>query len=173
MLAHAQVNAPDCRLLRADARDFAFHPALAGILSTGNSLNYLLNLGDVQRVLANVHRSLLPGGIFCSDILLTDFQLPPRMTDRLVEQDLVAVWQESFDAATGFLKGDQILFYRQGESWQRCDRPYFTQLYQEAEIRNALLEAGFTDFRLFSAEHDLGFDLRARTFIVAEKGPDA
>lgn len=169
MLARARVNAPDCRLLRADAGDFTLRPVFAGAFSTGNSLNVIVDLAVVARALRNVHDVLVPGGILCFDVLLSDFQLPPRTVDVMVEDDLVAIWREDFDAAAGLVSGDQMLFYRDGRSWQRCDSRYSSQLYTEAEIRAALAAAGFAAVRLLAAERDLGYNLRARTFVVAQR----
>lgn len=169
MLARARVNAPDCRLLRADASGFACRPIFEGAISTGNSLNVIADPAVVAQVLQRVHDALAPGGIFCSDVLLSDFQLPPQTVEAMVEEGLVAIWREDFDAAAGLMSGDQILFYRDGSSWQRRDSRYSAQLFAEAEIRAALGAAGFTAIRLLAAERDLGIDLRSRTFIVAER----
>jgi len=172
MLARARVNAPDCGLLRADAAEFTCKPLFAGAYSTGNSLNVIADREVVRQALCRVHDALAPGGVFCTDLLLADFALPPRTIDTLVEADLVAVWREEFDAAAGLVCGDQILFHRDGGSWQRCDSRFRSQIYTEEEMRQALAAAGFTGVRLLSAERDLGLDLRSRTFVVASRGGD-
>jgi SAM-dependent methyltransferase len=169
MLALARANAPGCRLVQADARELALRPRFAGALSTGNSLNSFVDLERMTRVLANVHQALAPAGAVCFDVLLDNHQLPPETTGRLVEDDLVAVWHETFDAASGFLRGDQVHFHRRGGSWQRCDRSYISRLYPGDEVRKAFGAAGFGSVRLLDARRDLGCDLRDRTFVVAEK----
>lgn len=169
MLAVARTNAPGCRLLQADACDFALRPIFAGALSTGNSLNCFVDPDRLRKVLVNVQRALAPGGLICLDILLDNFQLPAETTDRLVEEDLVAVWHETFDTSTGLLHGDQVLFHRHAGSWQRCDRPYVSRLYQRAMVEAACGAAGFAAVKLIDAQRDLGLELRDRTFIVAEK----
>ncbi len=171
MLLRARANAPDCRLLQADARAFAFRPVFAGALSSGEGVNHMLDLSDLRRMLANVHSALVPGGLYCFDTVLKEHcTLPPRTVETVVEENLVVVSHENFDAATGRVGGDQVLLYREGAHWQRCDVPWEEQLHTEAELRDALTTVSFTNVRLWDAERDLGCrGLKGRTLVVAEK----
>jgi SAM-dependent methyltransferase len=166
MLVRARVNAPSCRLVRADAAVSTCQAVFEGAFSTGNSLNVVAN---PVAVLRSVHDALAPGGLFCCDLLLSDFTLPPRTTETFVEEDLVAIWREEFDAVAGLVSGDQILVHREGGGWRRSDSRFSTRLFTEEEIQRALATAGFTAVRLLRAQRDLGLDLRARTFAVAER----
>jgi SAM-dependent methyltransferase len=175
MLALARANAPGCRLLRADARQISLPPGFAGALSTG-CINELPTLSDVGIVVANVHRALVAGGLFCFDVaLVEDFAASDqrRPATALVDDAFVEMWREAFDPATARRTADLTLFYRQGDGWQRCDTSDFAQLYTAEAIEGALRAAGFSGIRKLSASRDLGCsDSAGHTFFVAEKGPD-
>ncbi len=173
MLLRARANAPDCRLLQADARVFAFRPVFAGALSSGEGINHMLNRPDLERMLANVHGALAPGGLYCFDTVLKEHcRLPPQSIETVVEEDIVLVSNESFDAATGRVGGDQILMYREKEHWQRCDVPWEEQLYPKTELLDALAAVGFVNVRLWDAERDLGVQgLPSRTLVIAQRRP--
>jgi SAM-dependent methyltransferase len=173
MLALARANAPGCRLLRADARQMRLAPVFAGVLSTSDSLNHLLTLPEVATVAANVAAALVPGGLFCFDVLLAgDFQGLDWTPQALVEDDFVQVWRQTFDAAAARFGAEGTLFYRQDGGWRRWDTTDCEQLYTAEEIESALVGAGFSGIRRLSAAGDLGCpDLAGRTFFVAEKGP--
>jgi SAM-dependent methyltransferase len=173
MLGLARVNAPGCRLLRADARRFRLPPVFAGALSTAGALNELPTLAEVAGMLANVHSALIPGGRFCFDCLLdSEFEGRDRPLQALVDDEFVELWRERFDAAAARLSADVTLFHLQDGGWQRCDITDCQQLYTAAGIESALVEAGFRGIRVLSAVRDLGCpDLAGRTFFVAEKAP--
>jgi SAM-dependent methyltransferase len=173
MLALARANAPACRLLRADARQTRLAPVFAGALSTSDSLNHLLTLPEVASAVANVGQALVPGGIFCFDVLLVDeFQPRERPSQAIVDDEFVQVWRETWDAATARIGGEATLFYRRRGGWQRWDGTDYEQLYTGEEIAGALAGAGFTGIRRLNAAGDLGCaELAGRTFFVAEKGP--
>lgn len=178
MLACARANAPGCRLLRADARQFALAPVFAGALATSDSICHLLALPEVTRALANVHSALVPGGLLCFDVLLTgEFQARDWPAQAQVESDFVQVWSETFDAAAGRISGGGTLFYRH-DGWRRWDTTYCLQLYTAAEIESALAAAGFGGVQMLSAARDLDCpELAGRTFVLAQaaqqdgKGP--
>ncbi len=172
MLACARANAPACRLLRADMREFTLAPVFAGALSTSDSFNHLATLPEVEQALANVRRALAAGGLFCFDVLLAgEFAASDQPTRAHVDDDFVQLWRETFEAATGRLGAQGTLFYRHG-GWRRWDVTAFEQLYTAADVEGALVAAGFTGIRMLSAERDLGCpDLAGRTYVVAETEP--
>jgi SAM-dependent methyltransferase len=176
MLAFARVNAPGCRFLRGDARDFDLPAVHHGALSTADSINHIVDPGDLVRVFANVHRALRAGGRFAFDVLLAEHYHPePRRVFTKVEEDYVLVSREEVAAEERLSRCDMTLFYRRDEDtpadgWRRWDSTSWERLYTAAELESALATAGFGEIRIYPRGEGMGIeDPLGRTYVVAVK----
>jgi SAM-dependent methyltransferase len=175
MLAFARVNAPECRFLLADARDFDLPAVHHGALSTADSVNHIVDPADLVRVFANVHRSLRDGAHFVFDALLAeDYQPSPQRVFAKVEPDYVMVNREEFAAEEKLSRCETTLFYRSDEDapadgWRRWDSTSWERLYTAAELESALAAAGFDEIRIYRRGEGLGMDPLGRTYIEAVK----
>ena len=170
MLVLALDNAPACRLLRADVREFVLAPVFAGALATSDCFNHLLSLAEVEKAFANVHDALVPGGLLCFDVLLLgEFQGRTKPWQSMVADDFVQLWSQQLDVEARRFGGQGTLFYRQ-DGWRRWDTSYSSQLYTAEEIEGTLTAVGFTAVRMLAAAGDLGrSELADRTYVVAER----
>jgi SAM-dependent methyltransferase len=168
MLAFARANAPGCRFLRGDARDFDLPAVHHGALSTADSVNHIVDPDDLVRVFANVHRALRGGGRFVFDVLLAEHYHPEP--GRLFAKEVSAEERLS--------RCDMTLFYRPAEDapaggWRRWDSTSWERLYTAAELESALATAGFGEIRIYQRGEGLGIeDPLGRTYVTAIKPGD-
>ncbi len=140
----AAVAPIDVQLMEADMRDFVVDSPVDLITCCYDSLNYLLTEDDLQHCFNAVARALLPGGLFCFD-LVTDFFLQQywQGIQRDEGDDWSQIMQSSYDPTsgcstlilTGFVRDDT-------GAYQRFQEVHVERAYPEASVRVLLEAAG-------------------------------
>lgn len=116
-----------------------------------DSLNYLTDPRDVQRTFQRLRLFISPGGLLVFDVNSAPYL---RSLDGQVfldeTEDVYCVWR------TEFQKRNQICTYwmdifsrRAGGMWQRRTEEHRERAYETDQLRQWLLEAGFTHIRTF------------------------
>lgn len=105
MLEAAQEKAmeqqQDILLLHQDMRELALYSPVSSILCTCDSLNYILELRDLQTVFHLVNQYLEPGGLFIFDIN-TKYKYKEILADHVYADtydDAAFIWQNQYDEA--------------------------------------------------------------------------
>lgn len=171
MLRFAKRNAPRSRFVLADARSFHLPQAFDAVVSTFDSLNHLMTLDELEAVMRNVHRALVPAGIFLFDMNMESGFIN-HWADyfSIVESDDVCVLRGRYDRQEKTGRYDIAMFRRRGEAWVRLDASITEKCYSMKEIKGALRRAGFKDVSIFDAEHDMGLiENTGRNFFLAHK----
>jgi SAM-dependent methyltransferase len=171
MLRFARQAAPRSRFVLADARSFNFRQAFDAVVSTFDSLNHLMTITELESVMKNVHRSLVPEGLFLFD-MNTESGFINHWADHfsIVGEDEVCVLRGHYDREEKIGRYDISMFRRRGEAWRRADAVITEKCYSMWEIKGALRRAGFKDFSVFDAERDMGLvDNTGRKFFLARK----
>lgn len=168
MIRHARRNAPGCTFLVADARDFAVPPCDLA-LSLYDSLNHLLEPGDLRRAFARVHAVLRPGAPFVFDLNMADgFRARWRGSFGVVEDEYACVVRSRYDEPSASAELAATLFRRGEAEWVRSDVVLHQRCYAEAEVTAALAAEGFSQVRVFDAARDLGLKKQVgRSFFLA------
>lgn len=171
MLRRAKPHAPRSRFVLADARSFNLPLSFEAVISTFDSLNHLLTQAELEAVMTNVHRALMPAGLFLFDMNMESGFLK-HWADyfSIVEEDNVCVLEGRYDRAEKTGRYDIAMFRLEGEAWQRTDALIIEKCYRMKEIKLAMRRAGFREFTVFDAEQDLGLtDHTGRKFFLARK----
>jgi len=143
MLAHARKNAPAARFVLADARQFRFRPVFHGALSTFDSLNHILEPGELENCFRNVFGVLREGGVWVFDLnMIESFQTLWTGMSAEVEKDSVYVARFSFQPSKRTGRADLTMFRRLAH-WERSDTTVLEKCYSAEEVRAALEAAGF------------------------------
>lgn len=153
MLAFARSRAPEVTFLAADARDFAFAEPFDAVVSTGDSMNHLLNRNEIRRVFRNVRDCLKPGGWFAFDMNRIEAfrDLWPNMP-HIVDIDLVSVAQPVWDEPALLATCRFTQFRRENGLWLRSDYTIRERYFPEADVVADLAEAGFEAIEVLDAE---------------------
>jgi SAM-dependent methyltransferase len=126
--------------LRGDMRDICFDGEFERALLLFTAFGYFED-EENYKVLQNVSRALVKGGLFCFDTINRDAYLKTFLPYSVVEKDNdLMVDMNSFDALTGRNYNKRIII-RNGV---RKDAPFFVRLYNLTEIRDLLNRAGLT-----------------------------
>lgn len=139
----------------ADARAFRLAPVFAGALSTFDSLNYLLELDEVEAALRNVHAALAPGAAFVFDLNMEEaFLTQWHKSSAIVAPDHAVIVRGGYDANQRLGHTDVTMFRRAGQ-WQREDARLLERCYAPEAVLAALKRAGFVEAQAYDARRDL------------------
>ena len=171
MLRFAKSHAPRSKFVLADARSFNLTESFDAVVSTFDSLNHLMTLGELEAVMLNVHRALRPEGLFLFDMNMESGFIN-HWADHfsIVEEVAVCILRGRYDREEKIGRYDISMFRKDGDMWQRSDAVITERCYSMKEVKAALGRAGFKEFSIFDAERDMGLaDHTGRKFFLARK----
>jgi SAM-dependent methyltransferase len=171
MLHYARLNAPDARLILADARSFDLPPVFDGVISTFDSLNHIMALDELMNVFRHVHGALASGGLFLFDMNMERGFLQHWVDYfAITGDDGVCILRGTYDRQQKIGRYDITMFRRWGKIWRRTDAAISERCYSAHEIRHALQAAGFKEISAYDAEKEMGLtEHTGRTFFLARK----
>ncbi|MAE10429.1 MAG: class I SAM-dependent methyltransferase [Dehalococcoidales bacterium] len=147
MLRFARENAPDSEFIMADARTFEQPDTYQAVISTFDSLNHILELGELKSVFDNVRAALRPSGLFLFDLNMeAGFKTDWNYDFNIVEDDHVCVIRSSYHPRERRAKFEATIF-SEGNVWQRSDFTLTQRCYSEPEVVETLKQAGFTEIQ--------------------------
>ncbi len=143
------------------------------ILSTFDSLNHILTLEDLARVFLESRRVLRPFGFFTFDMNLEEaYTADLREWAVTVSGKSVGLVRGRYDPVTRNAETELIWFTDTGQDrlWRQRHSIVKERCYSQAEVLNALRDAGFTSIEAISARDagvtsEIGF---GRIYFVAE-----
>lgn len=142
------------------------------ILCACDGVNYLRDLKALSRCFKSVYDSLLPGGRFCFDVS-TGHKLK-NMDGQLYgeeREDISYLWFNRYDDQSSSLTMDLSFFVRQENGlFKRFTETHIQRAHTVDELKEALLESGFSDIRFFSEmTMDAPTQTDQRIHILAQK----
>lgn len=171
----------DVLFLLQDMREFELYGTVGAISCCLDSINYLTDDGDIDKVFALAHNYLDPDGLF-----LFDVNTPHKFKNIYGNNNYVysdedcgdgnfCVWQNFYDEETRLCDFSLTVFERNedGKTYSRHDEEQTERCYSKEEIANALEKAGFevlgfySDFDFLPAD-----DTNERWYIVARAKKD-
>lgn len=175
MLRYARRNASGAEFISADARSFRLAPVYDGIVSTFDSLNHVMHLGELTQVFRNAHAALAEGGLFLFDMIMEEaFLLRWQDYFTIVGDDNICVLRGQYDPDQRIGRCDVAMFRLKGKAWRRMDIVILERCYSKSEIKTALKESGFKEVSVYHAEKDFGLvDHIGRVFFLARKNSAA
>lgn len=167
----ARRELPQAEFYVEDARALTLPRTFDGVVSTFDSLNHVLSLNELRRVLASVHRVLDAKGLFVFDMNLEEaYSLDLREWTVTANADNVGLVRGSYDASAKLARTELIWFVKRSDGLWRQHRSTVEQrCYTQEEILLALTGAGFTRVETVPAREagvrpDVAF---GRVFFVA------
>ena len=121
------------------------HPADA-VISTCDSLNYILEPEDLIQVFVRVRENLKEDGVFLFD-MNTLYKYETLLAENTFAEDREEcsfIWQNFYDQEDGINEYDLTLFIRMESGlYQKFEEVHFQRAYETEEIKEALRLAGF------------------------------
>lgn len=162
------------RVIRADMRDFRLPEPVDLVLSEYDAINHLPRHSDLPRVAATVARALNPGGWFVFDVNnLAGFDRYWRGVWWVEKPGLVLATRNGHNLKQRKAWCDCEWFVREGRLWRRHTERVEEICWTEAEVRQTLAAAGFSQPRAWDAAPFYAGDRittgGCRTFYLARK----
>lgn len=134
------------RLLRQNMKDFQLGEKFQAVVSICDSINYILDEGDLLQTFKNVKEHLDEDGIFIFDIN-SHYKLSQIIADNTFiedREDIYYIWQNYFDQEESLAEFYLTFFTREGDKYSRFDEEHVERAYHKEEILDLLRAAGFT-----------------------------
>lgn len=157
MLMEAREKTADRGILYLcqDMREFELYGTVRAIVSTCDTMNYLLTPEDFIRTLRLANNYLDPGGVFIFD-LNTLYKFREVMGNTTIAEngeDASFIWDNYFDEETGRNEYDLTLFIRQENGlFARVSEVHEEQGYAPGQILEFIARSGMEYVRAFDAE---------------------
>ena len=154
MEAREKTANPDVLYLCQDMREFELYGTVRAVVSTCDTMNYLLTPEDFIQTVRLVNNYLDPGGLFIFDLntLYKFRELMGNTTIAESGEDASFIWDNFFDEETGRNEYDLTLFIRQENGlFERKIEVHEEQGYTLEEVKKFLLAGGMEFVRVFDA----------------------
>ncbi len=143
--------------LLQDMRSFELYGTVDAVLCCLDSINYLIEDGDLDKCFATVHNYLYPDGLFLFDIN-TPYKFKNVYGDNayVLEEEIegrlvYCGWQNSYDEKTGICDFYLTLFSEDEDGkYLREEETQRERMYSLEEIKSALKNNGFEFLGAFS-----------------------
>jgi SAM-dependent methyltransferase len=171
ILRYARRNAPGVSFTHQDARHFNLPTIFHGALSAFDSLNHVMSLPELTATFSCVYNALADGGLFLFDLNNEDGYVRHWCGNNvIVDDDLVCVLSSDYDPPHKFAWANTTIFRRIKGDWRRSDFVLTQRCHEEADVRAALKEAGFTNIRFYEQGRNLTTkNADGRIFYLARK----
>lgn len=156
MLAEAREKAEDLKgeppvFLNQDMPALDLYGTVDAAVCCLDSLNYLISPKDVQKTFQRLHLFIAPGGLLVFDVSSPE---KLRSLDGQVfldeTEDVYCVWRAEFEKRSGICSYWMDLFTRRADgTWDRKGEEHRQRAYEVDQLRQWLLEAGFTHIRTY------------------------
>ena len=157
MLMEAREKTADSGILYLcqDMREFELYGTVRAIVSTCDTMNYLLTPEDFIQTLRLANNYLDPGGVFLFD-LNTIYKFREVMGNATIAENgegASFIWDNYFDEETGRNEYDLTLFIRQENGlFARVSEVHEEQGYAPEQILEFIARSGMEYVRAFDAE---------------------
>lgn len=148
----------DILYLNQDMREFELYGTVRAIVSICDSINYLLEDGDVVTCFKLVNNYLDPKGIFFFDFN-TNYKYETIIGDRVIAEtrdDCSFIWENFYDPEEMMNEYDITVFVRENEEepdiFRRFQETHFQRGYTLEEMRGFIEEAGLVFLKAYDAD---------------------
>jgi SAM-dependent methyltransferase len=177
MLMEAREKSGDADILYLcqDMREFELYGTVRAVVSTCDTMNYLLTPDDFIRTLRLVNNYLDPGGLFLFD-LNTLYKFREIMGNTTIAEsgeEASFIWDNFFDGDTGRNEYDLTLFIRRPDGlYERRTEVHEEQGYTIGQVKGFLEAAGMEFVRVYDADtgEEPGEQTERLFFIAREHG---
>jgi len=145
----------DILYLCQDMREFELYGTVRAVVSLCDSLNYVLEPREMERVFALVNNYLDPGGIFFFDFN-TVYKYREVIGEKVIAENREAcsfIWENYFHEEGCINEYDLTLFYREADGrYRKSVETHYQRGYTLEEIRALLDRAGLVFLEAVDAD---------------------
>lgn len=166
-----KINSKNLNLFKQNMVGFKAPRNYDAIFCVGDSLNYILDKGDVSKALESAFKYLNKDGILVCDFnTVYKFKsIPPVTVDEV--EDIFYVWENIFDE-NNKVNTYAVNFFVEYDfnKYERFYEEHRERAYSVDEIKNILSEIGFKDIEFYDDYEDKGInDNTSRYTVIARR----
>ncbi len=146
MLQVAKEKLPDVLFLNQAMNDFELYGTVGAICCCLDSVNYLTEDGELDKMLHLCNNYLEPNGLLIFDVN-SAYKFENILSDNIFTFDndeIFYTWENDYDENEGLCDFYLTFFVKEGEKYARFDETHTERVYEKAEIVKALEKNGFT-----------------------------
>lgn len=132
--------------LQQDMRELELYGTVRAVVCVCDSINYLLEEGDLLKVFMLVNNYLDPGGLFIFD-MNTLYKYQTLLGDSVIcenREQASFIWENYFDEDTGINEYDLTLYIEEGETglYRRYEEFHYQKAWSRDTVEKILKKAG-------------------------------
>lgn len=141
------------KVLNMDMVDFKLNDSFETVISICDSINYITEENDIEKVFKNVYNVLKDDGVFIFDIN-SFYKLSSIIGDNTFvyeNEKVFYTWQNHFDNEEKIAEFYLTFFIKDNDKYVRVDEEHYERAYSTQEIVCALKKVGFNDICIYDA----------------------
>lgn len=139
--------------LRQDMREFELYGTVRAVVSICDSINYILEYGDLVQVFSLVNNYLDPGGLFIFD-LNTCYKYE-QMADQVIAENRNEgsfIWENYYDEEEQLNQYELTLFIKESDGrYSKYEECHYQRAFSLDTVKQALTEAGLQLLAVYNA----------------------
>lgn len=158
--------------INQDMAGFELYGTVDAILCLMDSINYVTDKREANKIFKLVHNYLNPGGLFIFDIN-TEYKLENILGNNVfydVSDDITYIWQNRYEKKRKICEFDLTFFVREGEIYRRYEELHEERAYSVKDMEDFIYKNGM---ELLGIYNDLSFkpynSKSERVFFVCKK----
>lgn len=146
----------DILYLLQDMRELELYGTVEAVISVCDSMNYLVNDGELEEVLRKVNLYLERDGIFIFD-MKTEYCYEKVLGDSVQyedTEDMALIWENHYDNQSKIHSYDLTMFisYDEEECFTRYRETHYQRAYSVNEVKAAVKAAGMELLKVIDAD---------------------
>ena len=150
--------------LLQDMRDLELYSTVGTVISVCDSVNYILEEEELQKVFSLVNNYLYPGGIFIFDFN-TDYKYREVIGETTIaenREDCSFIWENFYDAQEAVNEYGLTIFVREkGELFRKFTENHFQKGYTPEQMKRLTEQAGMSVVLMMDS--DTGGEVTAKS----------
>ncbi len=160
----AQDEGLDIELIQGDLRNFVRPDAFDAVVSLYTSFGYCNTIEEDVQILKNISKSLKPDGWFILEMTGREIAVRDFIEGEWFERGGFTVLTEfSVEGAWEGLRSRWVLYDEQG---RKADHTYVQRLYSAVELRQLMLNSGFSSVEIYGDFDFSPYNDKARTMVL-------
>lgn len=131
--------------LEQDMREMELYGTVKAVLCVCDSINYILDMEEIEQVFALVDNYLDPDGIFIFDFN-TDYKYRELIGDQIIAEDrdeMSFIWDNYYDGESRINEYELSIFVQEQENlYRKYQEIHYQRGYELKEMKEALQKAG-------------------------------
>lgn len=137
-----------------DMREFSLPYEVSAMISIGDSMNYIISVGDLKNVFKSVKKGLTLGGVFIFDLKTIHFFKDILSDNTYAEnrETSAFIWNNYYENDTRNNIYDLAIFVQNEDGFfERFEEQHFQHGFEIDEVKNAVQAAGLEMIAVYDA----------------------